>query len=424
MKRIVCFTFVALAILIAASPLSAVEPTPLPHPNAFAGERFGFDTAVCDYGLTFVGRPYHGPSGSVAVFRNGAHVLDIAPPRSTSRFGETVAVSQNCNRLVIGAPGDDEGGTDAGAAFIFTLAGLDPLDYDYDSFPLTGVEAGHELGQAVAVSPSGNTVALGAPSAYTNEGFVFIVWKVNGLWSAMNLQFSDTEPNDYVGFALAVDDAQVVTGAPNDFNVANGTAWFGSFYVHNKNEGGTNNWGEVMKGTIPMDGIGQLGYAVAKSGRRVALGANMEGLAGGNGPGAVYTVLLSGSTFSVEQHITSPTPENTSYFGSDVALIGNLLVVGEPNYDGAVDNIGKWSVYRKPSSGTWGFVTSYEVAGASLNDRGGWSVGLYGGHIVAGAPFSDTDGVDTGSAYTSTLFNIFSDGFELGGVGVWSPPSP
>lgn len=411
-----------MALAIFAAPLSAVEPTLLPHNSPFPGENFGIDVARCD-GLSFVGRQYDASAGSVAVFRGTTMVEEIFYPgvQANARFGHALDVTPDCSRLVVGAPSDNGRGTASGMLYYFDRVGeTDTYEYGgalYADDTITG----DELGQSVAVSPSGNTIAGGAH--YLNKAYAF--WEVGVNWTHLKLTFSDVQPEDFAGYALTfIGNLWLFVSAPQDFNPGS-PSWEGSFYLFDRYSGGSNNWGQKFKGTIP--GAYKLGWDVSASGRRVALGAPGDaGFPTDDASGDVYTIIINpdGGGWTLEQHLTSPSPQADAEFGASVSLFANQLVVGEPWRDvSGVNNSGTWRVFLKESA-PWSLLTEIRPADAEENDRNGWSNDIYGGYFAGGAPFSDVDGADAGAGYVHVLGNIFADGFELGDTGIWSATAP
>ncbi len=418
--RIARWTFMALAIL--AAPLSAVEPTALPHPSPFPGENFGKSVAKCD-GLSFVGRPYDAASGSVAVYRGTDLIDEVFYPgaQGGARFGEALAVSPDCARLIVGAPYDDTLGANAGRCYVFN--GSDG-DYTFDAaLEDAHAVAGDESGQSVAVSKSGTSAACGA----FPHGKVNVYWDTAGGWEGKKLTFLNiANPADsYAGFGLAfIGNQWLVATAPLDYS--GNISWMGSFFLFKQNLGGTNQWGQSFKGVI--NGAYKLGFAVSASGRRVLLGAPGEsGLQPDDSRGAAYSVVIhqDGNGWTLEQALAAPVPQAGAQFGWSVALNAHQALVGEAWRDiPGTNNAGRWMLFLQEATNPWSFAQEIIPADVDTDYRNGWSSAAYGGNFAGGAPYSDIDGVDAGAGYIHGIGRIFADGFELGDTGIWSATAP
>lgn len=168
-------------------------------------------------------------SGSVTVFdvTTGAelHRLHPSSPDNGDLFGEWVAIDGT--RVVVGATGDDDQGTDSGAAYVFELAGA-PLDVQptYKLLLPPGIGgAGNHAGLGVSIS--GDRVALGAHLADpfgTNTGTVYLYDFVTGAFEQY-LRPTDPQPGDNFGHAVALDGDLAVVGAYLDFGNDRGSAY-------------------------------------------------------------------------------------------------------------------------------------------------------------------------------------------------------
>lgn len=126
---------------------------------------------------------------------------------SGDRFGHAVAILLD-RRIVVGAPGDDERGTDAGAVYVF--------DRIEDAWHLTAkiapesLEAGDRFGTAVAVSYS--DMVVGAPGddrvhdeqgtrigTAIDRGAAYIFSNVSGTWTLQHRFEPRVPPNEPAG---------------------------------------------------------------------------------------------------------------------------------------------------------------------------------------------------------------------------------
>ena len=86
-------------------------------------------------------------------------------------------------------------------------------------------------------------------------------------------------------------------------------------------------------------------------------------------------------------------------FGWDVAVWGDLLVVGAPGQN-VMGLTGAGASYLFGFDGRdWAEEQEFVASDAEASDRFGSSVSVYGASAIVGAPLNDDDGVSSGSAY-------------------------
>ena len=113
--------------------------------------------------------------------------FESVPLTSNDFFGTSVSLSREGNMLAVGANGDR---SSRGAVHLFTGSGVDwtysaTIDTDFSGFTLQDNE---QFGYAVALSPDGNTLAVGAKNddtsgiSGTRNGAVYIFTKDDDEW--------------------------------------------------------------------------------------------------------------------------------------------------------------------------------------------------------------------------------------------------
>ncbi len=262
-------------------------------------------------------------------------------------FGRAVAVSGDM--LVVGAPLDDDAGSGSGAAYVFerNQGGTDAWG-QVAKLIASDAAAADTFGVAVAID--GATIAIGASSndgAAVNAGAVYVFERNQGgadAWGQVaKLTASDAATGDNFGVAVAIDGPTVVAGAPlNDVSSFNS----GAAYVFHRNEGGADAWGEVRR-------------------------------------------------------ITPTDPAAEDWFGQSVGIDGAFVVVGAPFNDDPASNTGSVYVFERNQGGSdnWGQVRKLLVPDRASGDRLGDAVAIHGDLVLAGSPFDDDAGADSGSAY-------------------------
>ncbi|MCX6928963.1 MAG: choice-of-anchor D domain-containing protein, partial [Verrucomicrobia bacterium] len=181
------------------------------------------------------------------------------------------------------------------------------------------------------------------------------------------------------------------------------------------------------------------GYSVAMDGNTVVVGAYGEGSSatGVNGDqsddsasvaGAAYVFVRSGTTWSQQAYLKASNTGAQDYFGSSVAVSGDTVVVGAYGEDSSAtgvngdqsDNTASYTgaAYVFVRSGTtWSEHAYLKASNTGVNDAFGYSVGVSGDTVVAGAyresssatgvngNQSDDGAVRSGAVYFFTAFN-------------------
>ena len=322
---------------------------------------FGTNVAIsADGTLLAAGSPAAG-AGSVRVYRLSGEAWSplgpaIAGAADGDEFGRGLAVSADGQFVAIGAPG--HGDTDAGQVRVFRFdpsAGWVQVGGDIDDATSRGLG----LGAAVAISDDGTRLVAGAPrdrGDLSSLGYVHVYDLVGDTWTAVGGPITDVAFFSQIGDAVAIsgDGTTVAGGNPTDSE--------GSVQVYRL--GGTQ-WelvGETLRGTA----VGtRFGYAVSLSadGSRLAVGAPEGGSGGSTGTVDVYG--LDGDAWA-PVGTTVNGLSSGERFGESVALSpdGAAFVAGAPLSDVGgtdagsvrryVDRGGRWARGSQPINGAPG----------------------------------------------------------------------
>lgn len=206
-------------------------------------------------------------------------------PATNDMFGASVGythISGSEGYAIVGARMNDQLGAESGGAYIFRrstgflqMQKLTALDAAAgDQF---GVSVGIDGTTAVVGSYLDNDLGLQSGAAYVYD-------LLGGSWSfTEKLTASDGAAYDQFGYAVDVDGNNVIVGARYD------NTREGSFYLYNRNNGGSDAWGEVIR-RDPSDGgtFDQFATCLAISGSTVIVGAPKHNIGANNDQGAVY----------------------------------------------------------------------------------------------------------------------------------------
>ncbi|MBK8430763.1 MAG: FG-GAP repeat protein [Chloroflexi bacterium] len=309
----------------------------------------------------------------------------------TDWFGYAVAISGDT--AVIGAIGDDDDGTESGAAYVFGRSGgsWTELAKLTASDPAPNDRFGH------AVAVNGHTAIIGVPKdadngAESGSAYIFVGDGANWTEQA-KLTANDAAEGDLFGLAVSISGETAVVGAygDDDDGVDSGSA-----YVFVRS--GTN-WSQQAKLTA-SDAIVQqtFGTSVAVSGDTAVIGAPLDD-AGGIFSGAAYVFVRSGTSWSEQAKLTASGASPSAWFGRAVAISGDKIIVGailedtdSPHSSGAAYLFGR-------SGATWSQQAKLTASDAAALDQLGTAVAISGNTAIAGAPYAGEGGSASGSVY-------------------------
>ncbi len=324
-----------------------------------------------------------------ALHRLADHELIATQSSEDDKFGYAVTVDRfmaandsartsESVTVVVGAFRDDSNGVDSGAAYVFRrvdgvwgqpakLTASDGKPYD-------------NFGKSVAVY--GDTVVIGAPGSdgdATDSGAVYVfVMPANGWVNATSTKLtpSDSAPLDNFGNSVAIHGDTVLVGAYGDDDEDNGFEDSGSAYLFTK-PNTRNGWADWKP-----------------------------------------------ASDTETAKLTASDAADDDYFGSSVAVDGDVAVIGAPGDDD--DGIDSGSVYVfTKSGGEWGSAPisgNHRVETAKLTasegaagDEFGYSVSFDDDTVAVGAPGDDDevdDSRDSGSVYVFTWDAVNNDWVE------------
>lgn len=251
-------------------------------------------------------------------------VLTSPRPGPNDQFGYAVAV--HGDTIVVGAPGEDVGELDSGAAYVFRNVNsqwqhTQTLDGEAE-------EEGNRFGAAIAMTSS--TLAIGAPG-----------WSVPGFFNM---------------------------GA------------VGVFELHD------DEWaGESRLTPLQPVKAALFGYSIDIDGDTIAVGMPLRDQPGNQDAGAVATFTRSGTTWVGTEVPPLPGQEVHDRFGESVLLNGGELFVGSPGWDGSGRDEGRVGRYEL-IDGEWNVLEAIESPAASSDARFGASLANADESVWVGSP--------------------------------------
>lgn len=365
-------------------------------------------------------------AGAVYVFRRSGETwaqeayVKASNPAVNDFFGDALALSWDGSTLAVGAPFEDSAATGidgdqsnddnalGGAVYVFERG---PSGWAQQAY-VKPSNRGGRFGGALALSASGDTLAVGAiaeRSAATgidgddsdesrwDAGAAYVFERDAGGWAQQAyVKSSSTSSNDFFGACLALSSSgdRLVVGAPGDGQV-------GRVYDFQRSSG---TWSERVRIEAPTPVLDErFGTAVALSG---------EG-----------DTLAIGAWDSRKTYVMVATPEGwlphaeLEHFDDAIALSsdGTTLAIGLPNASssgaGVADTAsegdvpsGALELYRRTDA-SWSAWSHVKASNPRYADEFGASVALSsdGGTLVVGAPGERGGATGIGGDQTSDV---------------------
>ena len=335
-------------------------------------------------------------SGAAYVFDLGAGSwtetakLTVAEADAGDSFGYSISLSGD--RALVGAPFDDDNGSNAGSAYVFDLVAGNWTE----TAKLTATDGtiNDQFGRSISLD--GNRALVGVVGDDDNgslSGSAYIFESIAGGWvETFKFTATDGAVNDSFGHVVSLNDGRALVGAPFDDDSSSNS---GSTYVFNLE---ANNWTESVKLTDAVGAVDdKFGWSVSLDGDRALVGAPFDDDNGSNS-GAAYVFDLIAGSWSETAKLT--VAEAGDSFGRSISLEGDRALVGAPFDDDNGSNSGAAYVFDLVA-GSWTETAKLTVAEAG--DSFGRSISLEGDRALVGAPFDDDNGSNSGAAYIFDL---------------------
>ena len=387
-------------------------------------DQFGYSVAISSDGNTAivgaigddVGANTNQGSATVFVRNNSTSwseqtKLTDSTGGASDQFGYSVALSNNGNTAIIGAPYDTVGANaNQGSATIFTRSSSTWTEQIKITHP-SGA-ANSRFGTDVTISGDGLRAAIGRPNQVTVNFPSVRIYFYNGSSWVFEQELttpSDDDFRDNTGFGTSIafndNGDTLIVGAPEwDGGSGAGNDDTGAVLIYTRS--GTT-WTQQQKITLGLarDADDWFGWSVALSadGNTAIVGAYFDDVGSNVNQGSATIFTRSGTTWTQQQTITQSDGASSDYFGYSVALSadGNVAIVGAAIDDVGPVNQGSATVFTR-SGGVWTQEQTITQTNGAAADNFGSSVALSADKntAIVGAPYDNVVGAnaDQGSA--------------------------
>lgn len=320
------------------------------------------DNSSLDAGAAYVFRRTGSDWGQTAYLKAGT----IA---RADNFGAALALSGDARTLVISAPHDAIGGS----AYVFASDGTTWTQQA--RLIASNGDFADDFGRAIALSPDGSTLAIGAPfeaskatgiggdgsdNSLAFSGAAYVFTRTATAWSQQAyVKASNPDSLDDFGSAVSLsgDGNTLVVSAPGEASASagdqadNSVSQAGAIYAFTR-AGSTWSHDAYVKTTHPSQALLGIVLALSRDGGLLAAGAFDEasmaiGVDGDDADrsapqsGATYLFARESGTWTQRHYLKASNTGIGDLFGNHVALSadGTLLAVGANNEDSAATGI-------------------------------------------------------------------------------------
>lgn len=312
-------------------------------------------------------------------------------------FGSSIAISGDT--IVIGAYGADLNQSNEGAAYVFRLtSGEWQLE---TKLTASNSEADDDFGFDVAIE--NDLIVIGAPlhdaPSYSNSGAAYIFTRSGSLWSEDQI-LTETEFYSYdnrLGTSIAIENGEVFVAARRA-KVDDAGASVGSVFTYQNNVG---TWETQQQLTLTFtNGYDYTGSDLIVSGNHLAVIAADYSY--------VYLFELTEGNWGYHQRV-SPVSSISSIRINSIDLSDNTLVVGSIKTNASTNSSGIVTEYQLIRD-QW--IRTEDYYGESSNDTTGFGTGvaLADSQIIVGEPNVDASALESGMIH---VLGPFIPGYEI-----------
>lgn len=312
-------------------------------------DRFGHSVTMSPDGNRIVIgaiQTFASAQGYVKVFDwNGSAWIQVGATlvgeANNDQFGNAIGLSDNGNRLVVSSPTNDTNGGNSGQVEVFEWNGT---NWQQIGQNINGTQAGSTLGISVDITNNGNTIAIGAEEIALKGSMR--VFDFNGTnWVLRGNAVEGESNGSFFGSSSAMD------SSGNRF-VA-GALWYSgpasqSGYARVYDWNGTS-WEQLGNSIDGQDFEDQMGSSVdiSGNGERITVGARFEDASVGNVAGVSRIFDWSGTAWQlVGSTIEAEAGGDASGHSLALSKNGERVIIGATNNDGNGSGAGHARVFQ------------------------------------------------------------------------------
>ena len=344
-------------------------------------------SALSTFSLTF------GPDWSVTPTES---ILRASDAQASDRFGDATAISGDGTYAIVGAYGEDQEGGGAGAAYIFERSGSTWTEIE--KLTASDAQAGDGFGRSLSINSDGTYAIVGAPDEDTgggNAGAAYIFTRSGSTWTEQQkILSSDIQATDQLGVSVSMssDGTYAIVGATGeDGGSGDPISDAGAAYVFTRS-GST--WTEqAILRASDAQATDRFGNSVSinSDGSYIIVGSSLEDT-GGSAAGAAYIFTRSGSTWTQQQKIQSSDIQAGDSFGHSVSMNqdGTYVIVAARVESGVLPTAGAAYIYTRSGS-TWTQQQKIQSSDIQAADQFGYLVSISGdgSHVVVSTVLED-----------------------------------
>ncbi len=302
------------------------------------------------------------------------------------RFGEGVATDGV--RILVGAPGENAGSVDSGAAYIFARQG--GMWVEEARLTLPSPAPNSYMGALLTVAIEGDTAVIGADGYSSQSGLVVIFKRQpDGTWAVGQSLTSSSLSS--AGRAVRLQGDRLLVGARNV------SASSGRLHVYKRTGGGPFALEQTLAAT-PEQSNAFFGQHAAIDGDTIVVGAQGE-----NSPatdaGAAYVFRFNGATWTQQARLTAPDADANDLFGNDVGISGDTVAIGAWGEDTNGSDSGSIYIFSRDMSDAWVFAQKIMPSTPTPTAAFGARLQLSGEMLLASANGFDGLASDGGAAF-------------------------
>jgi hypothetical protein len=345
--------------------------------------------------------------GRAMVARRGAAgtwttvFLDSQTPQAQARFGTSVAIE--AGTVVVGAPAENAGQAQAGAAYVFELTINTWNQVARLLENSAGDHSQNRFGTAVAISgtdpavPDHIVVTTLSNPATARVGRIYSITRSGGTWSAFGPTLVAGTASEGFGCAVAMDGIWAVVGACSRTGQA---AASGSVVLIQYTPDFSSAQGIIA--SDPQGGINEyLGSRIDidRNGPNIIVGNPVAARFGNPAQGVLlFANVQSLATFALTRQVDLG-QGLTGAYASVVAVDGDTLMIGSREEDiGAQLQRGAVYVYERAADGNYAFQSKLLAPDGMTDDRFGSVIALQGDIALISATSRPFNGEPQGGA--------------------------